>query len=111
MAYTDPTPFKIPRRYQAASGVNVETITTAKTLTYSDSMVQLLDNSTGGTLEVILPDYNDGAIFAIKATGTHGLSIKRASLSVVVSLAAGEGCLLVSTGDAASSDWVSILKA
>ena len=110
MAYTDSTPFKIPRRYQAVGGVNVETITVARTLTYADSMIQLLDNSTA-SLELFLPAYNEGALFAIKSTGSHSIVVKRASGSTVVTLASGEGCLLVSTGDAASSDWVSVIKA
>ena len=103
--------FVLPRALRLKSGVNVESITTDKTLTYSSSMIQLLDNSTAGSLACHLPSYKDGAIFAIKATGSNSIVVKRASGSVVVTIAAGEGCLLVCTGSLPSSDWVSVIKA
>tara|TARA_R110002020_G_scaffold150958_1_gene327847 strand:+ start:554 stop:892 length:339 start_codon:yes stop_codon:yes gene_type:complete len=103
--------FVLPRALRIKNGVNVETLAIARTLSLTDSMVQLLDNSTGGALDVTLPDYKEGAIFAIKSTGTAALTLKRQSSSVIGSLAAGEGALLVCTGSAASSDWVIVIKA
>ena len=64
MAYTDSTPFKIPRRYQAEGGVSAETITGHKTLVYTDSQVQLLKTTTGAHHCTCL-DPEDGAHFWI----------------------------------------------
>ena len=103
--------FVLPRALRIKNGVNVETITVDRTLTLKDSMVQLLDNSTAGTLDLNLPDYKEGAIFAIKSTGSQSIIVKRASGSTVATVAAGEGALLVCTGSLPSSDWVVVIKA
>ena len=101
MAYTDPTPFKIPRRYANAGGVNPETITTNKTLTYTDSQYQLLKNTTG-SLDVILPAYSDGAYFWIKsrASSSSNIVVKNADGDTLATLAAGQAVLMVSTSSA-----------
>tara|TARA_Y100000401_G_scaffold112213_1_gene111361 strand:- start:2119 stop:2457 length:339 start_codon:yes stop_codon:yes gene_type:complete len=103
--------FVLPRALRIKNGVNVETIAVARTLTLKDSMVQLLDNSSGGSLELHFPPYKEGAIFAVKSTGTHSIVCKRESGSVIDTIAAGEGALLVCTGSAPSSDWVVVIKA
>lgn len=101
MAYTDPTPFKVPRRYENAGGVNPETITTNKTLTYADSQYQLLKNVTG-SLDVILPAFSDGASFWIKSrsSSTSNIIVKDANGDTVATLAAGQAVLTVSTSSA-----------
>ena len=103
--------FVLPRALRIKNGVNVETMAIARTLTLKDSMVQLLDNSTGGTLDLNFPDYKEGAIFAIKSTGSAGIVLKRASGSTIATVAAGEGALVVCTGSLPSSDWVVVIKA
>jgi len=42
MAFSDKAEFQIPRHIVQKGGVNVETITADKTLTYSDSQYQFL---------------------------------------------------------------------
>ena len=101
MAYTDATPFKIPRRYENAGGVNPETITTNKTLTYLDSQYQLLKNTTG-SLAVILPASSDGASFWIKsrASSSSNIVVKDADGNTLATLSAGQSILVVSTDTA-----------
>ena len=71
MAYTSKTAFKIPRRKLNPDGVNTETITTNRTLTYADSQFQAITNSTGGSLNVTLPDEEDGAFFGYVIKPDH----------------------------------------
>ena len=52
--YASDVLFSIDTALQLVNGLNAETITTNKTLTYKDSTVQALKNVTGG-LDVILP--------------------------------------------------------
>tara|TARA_Y100001963_G_C6760658_1_gene439299 strand:+ start:251 stop:568 length:318 start_codon:yes stop_codon:yes gene_type:complete len=101
MAYTDPTPFKIPRRYENAGGVNPETITVNKTLTYTDSQYQLLKNTTG-SLDVILPSPSDGASFWIKSrsSSSSNIVVKDADGNTLSTLSAGQSILVVSTDSA-----------
>lgn len=108
MAYTDPTPFKIPRRYENAGGVNPETITLNKALTYSDSQYQLLKNTTGA-LDVILPDPSDGASFWIKsrASSSSNITVKDGDGNIMGVLSAGQAVLVVSDATA----WWDVIKA
>ena len=108
MAFTDAAQHKIPRHIVLKGGVNAETITTDKTLTYADSTYQLLKNTTA-TLECILPDYVEGSSFWIKnrASSTSNVVVKDASGNTIATLAAGEGVLVVSSDTA----WWDVLKA
>tara|TARA_Y100000401_G_scaffold33531_2_gene24916 strand:- start:9799 stop:10125 length:327 start_codon:yes stop_codon:yes gene_type:complete len=107
MAFTDKSQFKIPRHMVLKGGVNVETITTNKTLTYSDSTYQLLKNTTG-SLDCILPSYVEGACFWIKsrASSSSNIVIKDASGNTISTLGAGEGVHVVSSDTA----WWDVLK-
>ncbi len=108
MAYTDPTPFKIPRRLENKGGVNPETITTNRTLTYSDSQYQLLKNTTG-TLDVILPSFSEGAHFWIKsrASSSSNIVVKDGTGNTLATLGVGEAVLVVSSDSA----WWDVIKA
>lgn len=56
--------FTIPRSIRVKNGINTESISTMKTLTYADSQVQLLSPS-GGTKTVKLPALKSGMYFHI----------------------------------------------
>ena len=68
MAFTDKAEFKVPRHIVQKGGVNVEQISGNRTLTYKDSQYQRLD-AQAGSLEVILPEEKDGAMFVINCQG------------------------------------------
>lgn len=101
MAYTDKQEFKIPRHIVLKNGVNVESITNVKTMTYSDSQVQILNNSTGGALDCKLPAAKDGAFFFIHSAGTQDIHIRDAGTTTTYAvLSTGEGCLVASNASA-----------
>lgn len=101
--YTDKSPFVLPRHIQYKNGVNVETISANKDLSYSDSQYQILTNSKGSTAVVKTPAKKNGAMFYIKCqTGSaHALHIKDADgVDIIGSpfLAAGKLAILVCDG-------------
>lgn len=105
--FTDKADFRVPRHIVQKGGVNAETITVNKTLTYASSTYQALLNQTSN-LHCVLPAYKDGVHFWVKnrASSTHNIVVKDGS-STVVTLSAGEGALIVSDGVA----WWDIIKA
>lgn len=107
MAFTDAAQFRIPRHIIQPGSVNPETITVDKTLVYNDSTYQLLRNNTG-TLDCILPTYKDGARFWIKnrASSSSNIVVKDEDANTIATLAAGEGVLVVSDGEA----WWDVVK-
>jgi hypothetical protein len=107
MAFSDKAEFNVPRHIVQKGGVNPETITENKTLTYKDSQYQLLRNNTG-SLDCILPDYKDGASFWIKnrASSTHNIVVKDVDANTIATLSAGEGVLCVSNVSA----WWDVIK-
>lgn len=107
MAFTDAAQFRIPRHIIQPGSVNPETITVNKTLVYNDSTYQLLRNNTG-TLDCILPTYKDGARFWIKnrASSSSNIVVKDEDANTIATLAAGEGVLVVSDGEA----WWDVVK-
>ena len=108
MAYTDKAEFKIPRHIILKGGVNVETITNVRTMDYSDSQVQILDNSTGAALDCKLPEAKPGAFFFINSAGSQAIHIRDAATTKTYAiLASGEGCMVASDG----SDYFLVFKA
>ena len=108
MAYTDKQEFKIPRHLILKGGVNVETITGVRTMTYKDSQVQILDNSTGSALDCKLPAAKEGAFFFLHNAGTHDIHIRDADTTATYAiLATGEGCMVASS----STDYHLVFKA
>ena len=101
MAFASNILFSIDTALQQKGLANPETITTNKTLEYSDSSIQLLKNTTGG-LDVILPDPKDGTIFWIKsrASSSSNIEVKDHTGSSIVVLSAGNAVLVVSTDSA-----------
>ena len=97
MSYTDKQEFKIPRHIVLKGGVNVEALTGVRIMTYNDSQVQILDNSTGGTLDCKLPIAKDGAFFFIHNSGAQAIHIRDSGTTTTYAvLNTGEGCMVAS---------------
>lgn len=108
MAYTDKSEFKIPRHIVLKGGVNVESITGVRLLSYKDSQVQILDNSTAGALDCKLPEAKEGAFFFIHNAGSQAIHIRDAGTTKTFAiLATGEGCMVASS----ASDFHLVMKA
>ena len=107
--YKGSSKFVIPRPILYKDGVNVETITVNRTLTYLDSMIQLITNSTAGSLNVVLPAEKNGATFWIKnqAGSASAISVNTPGGSGAAALAAGETVLVVCDG----TNWTAVIKA
>jgi hypothetical protein len=101
MAFTDKQQFKIPRHVVQPGGVNVESITSNKTLTYADSTYQIL--TTNGALDLVLPKEKDGAVFVVRnhPDSLGELTVKNDAGSTIDSRTAGQAFILVCDG----SDW------
>ena len=86
--------FSIDTALQLKNGLNAETITVSKTLTYQDSTYQALKNTTGA-LDVILPSPKSGCHFWIKsrASSSSNIVVKDHLGSSIKTLAAGDGVL------------------
>ena len=97
MAYTDPTPFKIPRHFQFEDGVNIADMAGVTTLTYSDSQIQILSNDSGVALDLYLPEKKNGAYFWIRSNGANEIHVRDAS-TTYQALASNKYCLIVSDG-------------
>jgi hypothetical protein len=94
--YASDVLFSIDTALQLVNGLNAETITTNKTLTYKDSTVQALKNVTGG-LDVILPTPKTGCSFWIKsrASSSSNIDVKDHNAATVAVLSAGNSVLVV----------------
>ena len=105
-SYNSSQSFKVARHFQFKNGVNVESITANKTLTYKDSMFQVLNPD--AARDLILPAEKDGAVFFVKnESGSFALTVKDDAASTIETLSSGEGCILTCDGSA----WKSIIKA
>jgi len=104
--YNSAQAFKVARHFEFKNGVNIQSIVDNKTLTYKDSMIQILD--VDSNRDVILPAERNGAIFFIKnENSTYAITVKNAGASTVAAVAAGEGSLFACDG----SDWKLVIKA
>lgn len=83
--------FSIDTALQMKGGLNAETITVNKTLTYKDSTYQALKNVTGG-LDVILPEPKSGCSFWVKsrASSSSNITVKDHAGNPIKVLAAGD---------------------
>ncbi len=108
MAYTDKAEFKIPRHIILKGGVNVESLTTVRVMDYSDSQVQIFDNSSAGAVDCKLPEAKPGAFFFIHNAGTQAIHIRDAGATKTYTiLGTAEGCMVASDG----SDYHLVFKA
>lgn len=103
--------FTIPRHIRYKDGVNIETITADKPLSYTDSQYQVLTNSKGSNADVRMPAKKNGAMFWIKndAASGHALFIQEADTTPIIGgagLAAGKVCCVVCDG----SNWAILFQ-
>lgn len=96
MAYNGKQLFTIPRPIKYKDGVNIEQISTNRTLTYRDSQYQRLD-ATVGSLEVILPEEKNGAMFVINCQG-NSFTVKDEGGATIKILSVGEGGMFCCDG-------------
>ena len=109
--YTGSSAFTLPRHIRFKDGINIETITTDKPLSYSDSQYQIITNSKGSNADIRMPAKKNGAMFWIKnAAGSgHALIIQEADTSPIIGgagLAAGKACCIVCDG----SNWAVLFE-
>jgi hypothetical protein len=98
MSFTDKQQFNVPRHIVQKGGVNIEAISGNRTLTYLDSQYQRLDAS-AGSLEVILPEEKDGAMFVINCQ-SNSFTVKDAAGTTIKILSTGEGAMFCCDGSA-----------
>ena len=100
--------FSIDTGLQLKKGVNTKTITTSKVLTYQDSTVQILTNSTAGVLNCTLPAEKSGVGFWIRnqLSSASNISVNNPAASGVVLLTPGDCDYFVCDG----STWTAIIK-
>jgi len=104
--YNSAQAFKVARHFEFKNGVNIESITGAKTLTYKDGMFQVL--TPDAAYDVNLPAERNGAIFMIKnESGSFALTVKDDAAATVATISAGEGAIFACDGSA----WKLIIKA
>ena len=104
--YNSAQAFKVARHFEFKNGVNIESITANKTLTYKDGMFQVLEPD--AAYDVNLPAERNGAIFLIKnESGSFALTVKDDAADTIATVSAGEGCIVACDG----SDWKLIIKA
>ena len=105
--YNSAQAFKVARHFEFKNGVNIESITANKTLTYKDGMFQVL--TPDAPRDLILPAERNGAIFLIKNedAGANALTVKDDAAATIATVAAGEGCIVACDGSA----WKLIIKA
>lgn len=105
--YNSAQAFKVARHFEFKNGVNIESITANKELSYKDSMIQILDPD--AARDVTLPAERNGAIFFIKNedAAANDLTVKDQAAATIATVAAGEGSLFACDG----SDWKLVIKA
>ena len=111
MAFSDSNPLKFPRRMELENGINVETISSDKNLTYTDSQVQVLTTSGASPIVVTLPEPKNGSYFWLKcqAGSTQAIHVKDAAGNNVIhtpNLGADKGAFVMCDG----TNWVVVLE-
>ena len=87
--------FSIDTALQLKNGLNVETITVSKTLTFQDSSIQILRNETGG-MDCNLPALKSGCRFWIKSHGssTSATAVKAHLGNTIATLTANDSVMV-----------------
>lgn len=111
MAFTDKQEFNIPRHIVQKGGVNIETITADKDLSYNDSTYQVITNNKGSSATIKVPELKNGAMFWFHCDSASGHSfvIQTAGGSPIIGgsgLAAGKSAFLVCDG----SEWAVLFQ-
>mgnify|MGYP003136693779 FL=1 len=105
-SYNSTQAFRIARHLEYKNGVNIETITGDKDLTYSDSTFQIITNNKGSSATIKTPALKNGALFWFKnsASSGHAYVIQDADGNPIIGgagLAAGKAACVVCDGE----DW------
>jgi len=104
--YNSAQAFKVARHFEFKNGINIESIVDNKTLSYKDSMIQVLD--VDSNRDVIFPAERNGAIFMIKnENSTYAITVKDAAAATIATVTAGEGSIFACDGSA----WKLVIKA
>jgi hypothetical protein len=109
--YNSAQAFKVARHFEYKNGVNIETITADKDLSYKDSQYQVITNSKGSDATIKVPVKRNGALFWFKndAASGHAFVIQDADGNPIIGspgLAAGKAACLVCDG----SDWAVLFQ-
>ena len=103
MAFASNILFSIDTALQQRGLVNVETISTVKRLELEDSTIQILNNSSGGDVDLYLPPEKDGIIVWVRSMGSDDIAVRDA-VTTYCTLAANKCCLMACSGSTAG-DW------
>jgi len=111
MAFASDILFSIDTALQQKGGVNIETITVDKHLSYDDSSYQIITNSKASVATIKTPPKKDGVFFWIKCETGSGdeLYIQDVDGNDIIGapyLAAGKSALVVCDG----SNWAVVFQ-
>jgi hypothetical protein len=109
--YNSAQAFKVARHFEYKNGINIETITADKDLSYKDSQYQVITNSKGSDATIKVPVKRNGALFWFKndAASGHAYVIQDADGNPIIGspgLAAGKAACVVCDG----SDWAVLFQ-
>ena len=115
MSYSSGVLFSIDTAMALRGGVNAETITSHKVVSYQSSTYQIITNNTAGALEVRLPGANagsgeklpNGGVYFIRSVGSQALTIQGESGATKATLATNESGLFACDG----TNWFLVFKA
>ena len=109
--YNSAQAFKIARHFEYKNGINIETITADKDLTYKDSQYQIFTNNKGSSATIKVPAKRNGSLFWFKndSTSSHAFVIQDADDNPIIGgagLAAGKAACVVCDG----SSWAVLFQ-
>ena len=103
--------FKVARHFEYKNGINIETITADKDLSYADSQYQIITNNKGSSATIKVPGARNGALFWFNnsASSGHAYVIQDAGGNPIIGgsgLAAGKSACVVCDGE----NWAVLFK-
>ena len=97
--------FSIDSALQVANNCNVESILAHKNMTYKSCTVQIIDNATGGALELRLPGSTGtgvpvkcGVMYFVRSVGPDNVVVKGHGTTTVATLTTNKFAFFVSDG-------------
>ena len=109
--YNSAQAFKVARHFEYKNGINIETITADKDLSYKDSQYQVITNNKGASATIKVPVKRNGALFWFKnaAASGHAYVIQDADGNPIIGapgIAAGKAACVVCDG----SNWAVLFQ-
>jgi|TARA_B100000085_G_C18439885_1_gene470315 hypothetical protein len=109
--YNSAQAFKVARHFEYKNGMNIETISADKDLTYKDAQHQIITNDKGSSATIKVPAKRNGAYFWFKndAASGHPFVIQDADGNPIIGgggLAAGKAACVVCDG----SSWAVLFQ-